>query len=78
MTVISPSWLHVWSRSGGTTRYAPYVRFSLRPGGSTTLRLPTTRYQRAVIRRKGRVSVRLKVNAQNVYLPRIARTLRPR
>ena len=78
MTVISPSWLHVWSRRGGTTRYAPYVRFSLAPGRSTTLRLPTTRYQRAVIRRRGRVNLRLKVNAQNVYLPRIARTLRAR
>ena len=78
MTVVSPRWLHVWSQTRGTTRYAPYVPFSLRAGGSTTLRLPTTRYQRSVIRRKGRVSVRLKINAQDVYLPRIARTLRAR
>ena len=78
MTVIAPRWLHVWSKTRLTTRYAPYVRFDLAPGRRTTLKLPTTRHQRRVIRRKGRVAVRLKVVAQDIYLPRIARTLRVR
>lgn len=75
MTVISPRWLHVWSKTRFGTRYAPYRPFSLKPGGRATLRLPTTRRQRAIIRRKGRVPIRLKIVAQNVYLPRLARTL---
>lgn len=78
MTVIAPRWLHVWGKTRLTTRYAPYVRFDLAPGRATTLKLPTTRYQRRVIRRKGRVAVRLKVVAQDIYLPRVARTLRAR
>ena len=78
MTVISPRWLHVWKKTRRSTRYAPYVPFDIADGRRATLRLPTTRHQRRVIRRKGRVPVRLKINAQNVYLPRIARTLRAR
>jgi len=78
MTVIAPRWLHVWRRTRRATHYAPYAGFDIRPGGRAVVKLRTTRYQRRVIRRKGRVPVRLKVNAQNVYLARVARTLRSR
>lgn len=78
MTVIAPRWLHVWRKTRRTTHYAPYVGFDIRPGGRAVVKLPTTRYQRRVIRRKRRVPVRLKVNAQNLYLSRVARTLRAR
>lgn len=78
LTVIAPSWLHAWRRTRGVTQYRPYRAFNLRRGGRTVLELAATRRQRALIRRKGRVSVRLKVLGQNVYMPRIARTLRAR
>ena len=77
LTIFAPRWLHVRG-TRTSTRYMPYRAFSLRPGARTIVRLPTTRHQRALIRRKRRVSVRLKVVAQNVSLPRIARTLRSR
>jgi hypothetical protein len=38
------------------------------------VRLPLTSHQRALLRRRHSVSVRLKVLLQNVYLPRVART----
>jgi hypothetical protein len=75
MTIVSPRFLHVWSQTRTNTRYAPYVHFDLKPGGRATLRLPTTAHQRALIRRKRRVPVRVKTIGQNIYLPRIARTV---
>ena len=75
MTIVAPHFLHVWSTTRTTTRYAPYVHFNLKRGGQVTLKLPTTAHQRALIRRKKRVAVRLKIVAQNIYLPQIARTL---
>jgi hypothetical protein len=76
MQLISPHWLHVVSKTRGVTRYTPFVRFSLRAGERTVIRLPLTASQRAGLRRHPRTSVRLKVLLQNVYLPRIARTTR--
>lgn len=74
LTVISPRWLHFGSRG----RPMPYARFDLRPGRATTLRLPLTLHQRRLIRRRGRVEVRLKALGLNLYRPRIARTIRSR
>ena len=76
MTVISPRFLHVWSQTRTTTRFAPYRAINLKAGGRTTVKLPTTAHQRRLIRRKRRVSIRLKIVAQDIYLPRIVRTLR--
>ena len=53
----------------GASLAAPLVLAARNPALAQTV---------AEIRRKGRVAIRLKVNAQNVYLPRIARTLRAR
>ncbi|HWH44268.1 MAG TPA: hypothetical protein VNT32_06025 [Thermoleophilaceae bacterium] len=74
LTVISPRWLHFRSRG----RPMPYRGFDLRPERATTLRLPLTARQRALIRRRGRVEVRLKALGLNLYEPRVARTLRAR
>lgn len=74
LTVISPRWLHFRSRG----RPMPYRGFDLRQGGATTLRLPLTAHQRSLIRRRGRVAVRLKALGLNLYEPRVARTLRAR
>ena len=73
--IVSPHWLHVRSKDRhGNVRYSPFVRVDLRAGKRTVVRLPLTSHQRALLRRRHSVSVRLKVLLQNVYLPRIART----
>jgi hypothetical protein len=73
--IVSPHWLHVWDKTrSGSTRYSPFVPFSLQAGKRTVVRLPLTSHQRALLRRKHSASVRLKVLLQNVYLPRVART----
>lgn len=72
MTFVSPHWLHAWSK---TISNAPYRAINVRPGGHVTLHLPTTARQRALIRRRRPVAVRIKIVAQNIYLPRIPRTL---
>jgi hypothetical protein len=76
LELISPNWLHVWRRSGIHIRYSPFVPLSMPPGGRTVARLPLTARQRALLRRHRRVSVRLKVLFQDVYLPRVIRTAR--
>jgi hypothetical protein len=78
MTVFAPRWLHVWRKTRNNIVYAPYRPFSLKPGGKTVLKLPTTANQRRLIRKKRRVNIRLKINAQNVYLPRIVRDVHAR
>jgi hypothetical protein len=73
--IASPRWLHVWGRDRrGNIRYSPFVPVNLQAGKRTVVRLPLTSHQRALLRRRHSVSVRLKVLLQNVYLPRIART----
>jgi hypothetical protein len=73
--IVSPRWLHVWSRDRrGNIRYSPFVPVNLQAGKRTVVRLPLTSHQRALLRRRHSVSVRLKVLLQNVYLPRVART----
>jgi hypothetical protein len=73
--IVSPHWLHVWSKDRrGNTRYSPFVPVNLQAGKRTVVRLPLTSHQRALLRRRHSVSVRLKVLLQNVYLPRVART----
>ena len=72
--IVSPHWLHVVSKRGSTVRYAPFVKVDLTAGRRTVVRLPLTSHQRALLRSRRRVSVRLKLLMQNVYLPRLART----
>jgi hypothetical protein len=74
--IISPHWLHVVGRTRNVVRYAPFVPFSLKPGGREVLHLPLTAPQRATLRRHGRARVRLKVLLQDVYLPSVIRTAR--
>lgn len=74
LTVISPRWLQFRSRG----RPMPWARFDLRPGGRATLRLPLTRHQQALVRRGGRVEVRLRAIGLNLYEPRVRRILRAR
>jgi hypothetical protein len=73
--IVSPHWLHVWSKDRrGTIRYSPFVPVNLQAGKRTVVRLPLTSHQRALLRRRHSASVRLKVLLQNVYMPRVART----
>jgi hypothetical protein len=73
--IVSPRWLHVWGKTrSDSTRYSPFVPVNLQAGKRTVVRLPLTSHQRALLRRRHSVSVRLKVLLQNVYMPRVART----
>lgn len=73
--IVSPRWLHVWSKDRrGNVRYSPFVPVNLQAGKRTVVRLPLTSHQRALLRRRHSASIRLKVLLQNVYLPRVART----
>jgi hypothetical protein len=75
MEIVSPRWLHVWSKDRhGNIRYSPFVKFDLQAGKRTVVRLPLTSHQRALLHRRHSASIRLKVLLQNVYLPRVART----
>ena len=73
--IVSPRWLHVWSKDRrGNIRYSPFVKFDLQAGKRTVVRLPLTSHQRALLRRRHSASIRLKVLLQDVYLPRLVRT----
>jgi hypothetical protein len=73
--IVSPRWLHVWGKTrSDSTRYSPFVPVNLQAGKRTVVRLPLTSHQRALLRRRHEVSIRLKVLLQNVYMPRVART----
>jgi len=73
--IVSPRWLHVWSKDKrGNIRYSPFVPVNLQAGKRTVVRLPLTSHQRALLRRRHSASIRLKVLLQNVYLPRLVRT----
>jgi hypothetical protein len=76
--IVSPHWLHVRSRSHGVTRYTQPALFNLKPGGHATVRIPLTKSQIRTLRRHGHTRARLKVTGQQIYQPRIIRTMRAR
>jgi hypothetical protein len=76
--IISPHWLHVRSRSGGTTQFTPFAPFDVEPGKRETLKIRLTSSQIATLKRKGRTSGRLKAIGQQIYVPSITRTIRAR